>query len=161
MAWLRLLWRDIQYLAPETGVFGSDWRKPELRAGLKQWTSIRTSKTHIVAKEADQYLLINQTPIKSSYCLFICLVILHFQVWSLKLEQEVEKNKALTEALQTLATEHHQLQQSLCKSRRSSTLSTLTGDDFYDAESGQQGYIPVLFVPCMCASMFSFRKTAL
>uniref|UniRef100_A0A671YTQ6 Oxysterol-binding protein n=1 Tax=Sparus aurata TaxID=8175 RepID=A0A671YTQ6_SPAAU len=59
------------------------------------------------------------------------------QSWSLKLEQEEEKNKALTEALQTLATEHHELQQSLCKRRRSS-LSTLTGDDFYDAVSGQQ-----------------------
>ncbi len=69
---------------------------------------------------------------------FICLVVLCLQVWSLKLEQEVEKNKALTEALQTLATEHHELQQSLCKSRRSSTLSALTEDDFYDAVSGQQ-----------------------
>uniref|UniRef100_A0A8C8JYZ1 Oxysterol-binding protein n=1 Tax=Oncorhynchus tshawytscha TaxID=74940 RepID=A0A8C8JYZ1_ONCTS len=60
------------------------------------------------------------------------------QVWSLKLEQEVEKNKLLTEALQTLATEHQDLdQQSLCKGRRSSTLSTLTEDDFYDALSGQ------------------------
>lgn len=50
----------------------------------------------------------------------------------------MEKNKALTEALQTLATEHHQLKNSLSKSRRSSTLRTLTEDDFYDAESGQQ-----------------------
>lgn len=58
------------------------------------------------------------------------------QEWSLKLEQEVEKNKALAEALQTLATEHHKLKQSLLKSRRSSTLSTLAEDDFYDAVSG-------------------------
>lgn len=72
----------------------------------------------------------------SSLC-FIWLVVLCLQSWSLKLEQEEEKNKALTEALQTLATEHHELQQSLCKRRRSS-LSTLTGDDFYDAVSGQQ-----------------------
>ncbi|KAG7214819.1 hypothetical protein INR49_010711 [Caranx melampygus] len=58
------------------------------------------------------------------------------KVWSLKLEEEVEKNKALTEALQTLATEHDELKQSLSKSRRSSsTLSTVTKDDFYDAES--------------------------
>uniref|UniRef100_A0A3Q0SBX1 Oxysterol-binding protein n=1 Tax=Amphilophus citrinellus TaxID=61819 RepID=A0A3Q0SBX1_AMPCI len=55
-------------------------------------------------------------------------------VWSLKVEQEVEKNKALTEALETLATEHHELKQSLSKRRRS-TLSTLTEDDFYDAVS--------------------------
>ncbi|TNN49014.1 Oxysterol-binding protein-related protein 1 [Liparis tanakae] len=53
-------------------------------------------------------------------------------VWSLKCEQEVEKNKALTEALQTLDAEHHD------KSRRSSTPSSLTEDDFYDAASGQQ-----------------------
>jgi len=59
-------------------------------------------------------------------------------VWSLKLEQEEEKNKALTEALQTLATDHHELKQSFSKYRRSSTLSTLTADDFYDAVSGQQ-----------------------
>uniref|UniRef100_A0A671YTK8 Oxysterol-binding protein n=1 Tax=Sparus aurata TaxID=8175 RepID=A0A671YTK8_SPAAU len=62
--------------------------------------------------------------------------------WSLKLEQEEEKNKALTEALQTLATEHHELQQSLCKRRRSS-LSTLTGDDFYDAVSESESELSV------------------
>lgn len=68
----------------------------------------------------------------------VCVFYLCLQVWSLKLEQEVEKNKALTEALQTLATDHYELKQNLCKSRRSSTLSTLTEDDFYDALSGQQ-----------------------
>lgn len=67
------------------------------------------------------------------------------QVWSVKLEQEVEKNKALREALQTLVTEHQELEQSLCKSRRSPTLSTLTEDDFYDAVSGQH-LTPVLFI---------------
>lgn len=60
------------------------------------------------------------------------------QVWSLKVEQEVEKNKALTEALQTLATENHELKQSLSKRRKSSNLSTLNEDDFYDAVSGQR-----------------------
>uniref|UniRef100_A0A8C7TAK4 Oxysterol-binding protein n=1 Tax=Oncorhynchus mykiss TaxID=8022 RepID=A0A8C7TAK4_ONCMY len=70
--------------------------------------------------------------------LWPCLDLTVHAVWSLKLEQEVEKNKLLTEALQTLATEHQDLdQQSLCKGRRSSTLSTLTEDDFYDALSGQ------------------------
>lgn len=54
------------------------------------------------------------------------------------MEQEEEKNKALTEALQTLATEHQELRQSLSRSRRSSTHSALTEYDFYDAESGQQ-----------------------
>uniref|UniRef100_A0A3Q3FZR4 Oxysterol-binding protein n=1 Tax=Labrus bergylta TaxID=56723 RepID=A0A3Q3FZR4_9LABR len=60
------------------------------------------------------------------------------QVWSLKLEQEEEKNKALSEALQTLSTENIKLQQSLCKGRRLSALSSLNEDDFYDAVSGQQ-----------------------
>ncbi|XP_044076023.1 oxysterol-binding protein-related protein 1-like isoform X2 [Siniperca chuatsi] len=77
--------------------------------------------------------------------LHLCLELLSKQeeVWSLKLEQEVEKNKALTEALQTLATEQHELKQSLCKSRRLSTLSTLTEDDFYDAVSESESELSV------------------
>lgn len=59
------------------------------------------------------------------------------QVWSLKLEQEVEKNKALAAALQTLASEHQQLQQSPRRSGGSSALSVLNQDDFFDALSGQ------------------------
>lgn len=59
-------------------------------------------------------------------------------MWRLKVEQEVEKNKALTEALQTLATENHELKQSLSKRQKSSNLSTLNEDDFYDAVSGQR-----------------------
>ncbi|XP_060797196.1 oxysterol-binding protein-related protein 1 isoform X2 [Neoarius graeffei] len=53
---------------------------------------------------------------------------------SLKLEQEVEKNKILSEALQTLATEHHELERSVVQgsSPRSAILSE---DDFYDALS--------------------------
>ncbi|XP_053186704.1 oxysterol-binding protein-related protein 1-like [Scomber japonicus] len=77
--------------------------------------------------------------------LHLCLELLSKQeeVWSLKLEQEVEKNKALTEALQTLATEHHELKPSLCKSRRLSTFSTLTEDDFYDAVSESESELSV------------------
>uniref|UniRef100_A0A8C7TEG8 Oxysterol-binding protein n=1 Tax=Oncorhynchus mykiss TaxID=8022 RepID=A0A8C7TEG8_ONCMY len=85
---------------------------------------------------------------ETSSALHFCLSLFSKQqeVWSLKLEQEVEKNKLLTEALQTLATEHQDLdQQSLCKGRRSSTLSTLTEDDFYDALSGQSTPTPSLF----------------
>ncbi|XP_030647165.1 oxysterol-binding protein-related protein 1 [Chanos chanos] len=52
---------------------------------------------------------------------------------SLKLEQEVEKNKILSEALQTLATEHHELEQSVVKG--SSPRSALSEDEFYDAVS--------------------------
>uniref|UniRef100_A0A8B9LB07 Oxysterol-binding protein n=1 Tax=Astyanax mexicanus TaxID=7994 RepID=A0A8B9LB07_ASTMX len=50
----------------------------------------------------------------------------------LKLEQEVEKNKILSEALQTLATEHHELEQSVVRGSppRSAVVSE---DDFYDA----------------------------
>lgn len=59
------------------------------------------------------------------------------QVWSLKLEQEVEKNKALTEALQILASEQQELKESIRSSRRSSAPRTLTEEDFYDALSGQ------------------------
>ncbi|XP_070700711.1 oxysterol-binding protein-related protein 1-like [Pempheris klunzingeri] len=82
---------------------------------------------------------------ETSAALHLCLELLSKQeeVWSLKLEQEVEKNKALTEALQTLASEHHELQQSLCKSRRSSTLGTLTEDDFYDAVSESESELSV------------------
>uniref|UniRef100_A0A3Q3XFH8 Oxysterol-binding protein n=1 Tax=Mola mola TaxID=94237 RepID=A0A3Q3XFH8_MOLML len=74
--------------------------------------------------------------------LHLCLELLSKQeeVWSLKLEQEEEKNKALTEALQTLATEHHKVQQSLF---RTSALSTLTEDDFYDAESASDSELSV------------------
>uniref|UniRef100_A0A672GSU9 Oxysterol-binding protein n=1 Tax=Salarias fasciatus TaxID=181472 RepID=A0A672GSU9_SALFA len=56
-------------------------------------------------------------------------------VRSLKLEQEVEKNKILSEALQTLATEHHELEQSVVKG--SSPRSALSEDEFYDAVSGE------------------------
>lgn len=53
---------------------------------------------------------------------------------SIKLEHELEKNKILSEALQTLATEHHVLEQSVVRgsSPRSAVLSD---DDFYDALS--------------------------
>ncbi|XP_053486123.1 oxysterol-binding protein-related protein 1 [Ictalurus furcatus] len=57
------------------------------------------------------------------------------EVWSVKLEQEVEKNKILSEALQKLATEHHQLKLNLSTGRKSPTPSTLTEDEFYDALS--------------------------
>uniref|UniRef100_A0AAQ5XGN3 Oxysterol-binding protein n=1 Tax=Amphiprion ocellaris TaxID=80972 RepID=A0AAQ5XGN3_AMPOC len=55
------------------------------------------------------------------------------QVRSVKLEQEVEKNKILSEALQTLATEHHELEQSVVKG--SSPRSALSEDEFHDAVS--------------------------
>ncbi|XP_063075420.1 oxysterol-binding protein-related protein 1-like [Engraulis encrasicolus] len=60
------------------------------------------------------------------------------ETWSLKLEQEVEKNKILSEALKTVATEHHELEQSLRRGRRSPSLSTVTEDEFYDAVSDSE-----------------------
>uniref|UniRef100_A0A8C7JSR5 Oxysterol-binding protein n=1 Tax=Oncorhynchus kisutch TaxID=8019 RepID=A0A8C7JSR5_ONCKI len=64
-----------------------------------------------------------------------CLVPLS-TVRSLKLEQEVEKNKILSEALQTLATEHHELEQSVVTG--SSPQGALSEDDFHDAVSDSE-----------------------
>uniref|UniRef100_A0A8C2X176 Oxysterol-binding protein n=1 Tax=Cyclopterus lumpus TaxID=8103 RepID=A0A8C2X176_CYCLU len=59
---------------------------------------------------------------------------------TLKLEQEVEKNRILSEALQTLATEHHQLEQSVVKGS-SLPRGALSEDEFHDAVSGESaGY---------------------
>lgn len=89
---------------------------------------------------AEQILHINQSQ-PSSTGFYACSrhrhIVVLSQVWSLKLEQEVEKNRALTEALQILASEHQELKESIRSSRRSSAPSTLAEDDFYDALSGQ------------------------
>ncbi|EMP38383.1 Oxysterol-binding protein-related protein 1 [Chelonia mydas] len=58
------------------------------------------------------------------------------QVRNLKLEHEQEKNKILSEALETLATEHHELEQSLVKG--SPPLSILSEEQFYDAVSDSE-----------------------
>lgn len=75
-------------------------------------------------------------------------IVVVLQVWSLKVEQEVEKNKALTEALQILASEQQQLKESSRSNRRSSTLSPLAEDDFYDALSGQPPRTPNISLMC-------------
>ncbi|XP_019752689.1 oxysterol-binding protein-related protein 1 isoform X1 [Hippocampus comes] len=63
----------------------------------------------------------------------VCLGLVSKQevVRSMKLELEVEKNKILSEALQTLATEHHELEQVVVKGS-----SGLSDDEFHDAVSG-------------------------
>ncbi|KAJ8272627.1 hypothetical protein GJAV_G00091460 [Gymnothorax javanicus] len=68
--------------------------------------------------------------------LHTCLGLLSHQqeAWSLKLEQEVEKNKILSEALQTLATEHHNLKRSLSRTK-SLPLGAFHEDKFFDAYS--------------------------
>uniref|UniRef100_A0A670YC53 Oxysterol-binding protein n=1 Tax=Pseudonaja textilis TaxID=8673 RepID=A0A670YC53_PSETE len=58
------------------------------------------------------------------------------KVRNLKLEHEQEKNKILSEALETLATEHHELEQSLVKG--SPPLSILSEEQFYDAISDSE-----------------------
>ncbi|KAM7410352.1 hypothetical protein PAMA_001678 [Pampus argenteus] len=72
---------------------------------------------------------------KTNSSLSVCLSLLSRQegVRSVKLELEVEKNKILSEALQTLATEHHELEQSVVKG--SSLRSALSEDEFHDAVS--------------------------
>lgn len=56
------------------------------------------------------------------------------QVRNFKLEQEQEKNKILSEALEALATEHHELERSLVEG--SLPVSVLSEEEFYDALSG-------------------------
>ncbi|XP_071343033.1 oxysterol-binding protein-related protein 1 isoform X2 [Trachinotus anak] len=72
---------------------------------------------------------------ETSSSLSVCLSLFSRQegVRSLKLEQEVEKNKILSEALQTLATEHHELEQSVVKG--SPPRSVFSEDEFHDAVS--------------------------
>uniref|UniRef100_A0A8C6GLT2 Oxysterol-binding protein n=1 Tax=Mus spicilegus TaxID=10103 RepID=A0A8C6GLT2_MUSSI len=57
-------------------------------------------------------------------------------VRNFKLEQEQEKNKILSEALETLATEHHELERSLVEG--SPPVSILSEEEFYDALSGSE-----------------------
>lgn len=59
------------------------------------------------------------------------------------MEQEQEKNKILSEALETLATEHHELERSLVEG--SPPVSILSEDEFYDALSGNSC---ILFLCC-------------
>ncbi|XP_075895521.1 oxysterol-binding protein-related protein 1 isoform X2 [Nelusetta ayraudi] len=72
---------------------------------------------------------------ETSSSLKVCLSLFSRRegVRSVKLEHEVEKNKILSTALQTLATEHHELELSVAKgpSRR----SALSEDEFHDAVS--------------------------
>uniref|UniRef100_H3DJU4 Oxysterol-binding protein n=1 Tax=Tetraodon nigroviridis TaxID=99883 RepID=H3DJU4_TETNG len=72
---------------------------------------------------------------ETSSNLGVCLSLFSRQegVRSVKLEHEVEKNKILSTALQTLATEHHELEQSVVKG--SSRWIALSEDEFHDAVS--------------------------
>ncbi|XP_072297644.1 oxysterol-binding protein-related protein 1-like isoform X2 [Eucyclogobius newberryi] len=82
---------------------------------------------------------------ETSAALHLCLELLSKQeeVWSLKLEQEEEKNKALSEALQSLASENEELKLSARSNRKWATISALTEDDFYDALSESDSELSV------------------
>ncbi|KAJ0032223.1 hypothetical protein NQD34_002304 [Periophthalmus magnuspinnatus] len=82
--------------------------------------------------------LLPTTFLFSLLCIVACVlhVFVFKDVRSLKLEQELEKNKILSEALQTLATEHHELEQSVVKG--SSPRSALSEDEFHDAVSDSE-----------------------
>ncbi|KAK7945605.1 hypothetical protein WMY93_001333 [Mugilogobius chulae] len=82
---------------------------------------------------------------ETAAALQLCLELLSKQeeVWSLKLEQEEEKNRALSEALQTLACKNEELKQSVWKNKKWTTNSTFTEDDFYDALSESDSELSV------------------
>ncbi|XP_068599239.1 oxysterol-binding protein-related protein 1 [Brachionichthys hirsutus] len=91
----------------------------------------------ILQKIQEVYDLSSET----SSSLSVCLSLFSRQegVRSLKLEQEVGKNKILSGALQTLATEHHELEQSFVKG--SSVQSALSEDEFHDAVSESESEV--------------------
>ncbi|KAM7319969.1 hypothetical protein ACRRTK_020412 [Alexandromys fortis] len=73
-------------------------------------------------------------------------------VRNFKLEQEQEKNKILSEALETLATEHHELERSLVEG--SPPVSFLSEDEFYDALSGSESEGSLTCVEAVTAHSF-------
>ncbi|XP_038622422.1 oxysterol-binding protein-related protein 1 isoform X1 [Tachyglossus aculeatus] len=78
------------------------------------------------------------------------------EVRNLKLEHEQEKNKILSEALETLATEHHELEQSLVKG--SPPLSILSEEEFYDALSDSASELSLSGLEA--ATTYSFEEEA-
>ncbi|XP_015276232.1 PREDICTED: oxysterol-binding protein-related protein 1 isoform X2 [Gekko japonicus] len=82
--------------------------------------------------------VVSETSRETCEALSNCLKLFTKQegVRNLKLEHEQEKNKILSEALETLATEHHELEQSLVKG--SPPLSILSEEQFYDAVSDSE-----------------------
>ncbi|XP_063155265.1 oxysterol-binding protein-related protein 1 isoform X2 [Candoia aspera] len=89
--------------------------------------------------------------------LSICIQLFTRQegVRNLKLEHEQEKNKILSEALETLATEHHELEQSLVKG--SPPLSILSEEQFYDAVSDSES--EKSFTGFETVTSFSFKDS--
>ncbi|KAG8442137.1 hypothetical protein GDO86_011075, partial [Hymenochirus boettgeri] len=100
--------------------------------GLKNWESLKDFDP-VLLKQLEKICDASQetyTALNNSFLLFTK----HETTRNSKLEHEQEKNKILSEALQTLATEHHELEQSLVKGTPP-LHSILSEDEFYDAVS--------------------------
>ncbi|XP_004635861.1 oxysterol-binding protein-related protein 1 [Octodon degus] len=80
------------------------------------------------------------------------------EVRNLKLEQEQEKNKILSEALEALATEHHELEQSLVEG--SPPPSILSEDEFYDALSDSESEKSLSRLEAVTAQCFEEEEEA-
>ncbi|XP_029426565.1 oxysterol-binding protein-related protein 1 isoform X2 [Nannospalax galili] len=78
------------------------------------------------------------------------------EVRNFKLEQEQEKTKILSEALETLATEHHELEQSLVEG--SPPPSILSEDEFYDALSDSESEKSLTHLEAVTARSFEEKE---
>ncbi|XP_053323281.1 oxysterol-binding protein-related protein 1 isoform X2 [Spea bombifrons] len=100
---------------------------------LKTWDSTKDPEIHQQMKQV--------TDASQETCVALgnCLLLFTKQdrARNVRLEHEQEKNKILSEALQTLATEHHELEQSLVKGSPPHH-SILSEDEFYDAVSDSE-----------------------
>uniref|UniRef100_A0A3Q3FVK7 Oxysterol-binding protein n=1 Tax=Labrus bergylta TaxID=56723 RepID=A0A3Q3FVK7_9LABR len=108
----------------------------ELTESLQVARSKNINNKHVSKMTCSAY---NELSLCVCVCVCVYVCVCGAQVRTVKLEQEVEKNKILSEALQTLATEHHELEQSVVKG--SSPRSALSEDEFHDAlsDSGSEG----------------------
>ncbi|MEE6464186.1 hypothetical protein FKM82_006208, partial [Ascaphus truei] len=99
-------------------------------------TLLTVLKSWETSKDIDPTILQQVSDASQETCTALsdCLLLFTKQdkARNLRLEHEQEKNKILSEALQTLATEHHDLEQSLVTPPNHSILSE---DEFYDAVS--------------------------
>ncbi|KAG9478956.1 hypothetical protein GDO78_012563 [Eleutherodactylus coqui] len=107
----------------------------EVSTFLSEVTTLETSKD-IDPTTLQQMQNISDASQETCKALADCLLLFtrHDKARNLKLAHEQEKSKILSEALQTLATEHHELEQSLVKGSPPHH-SILSEDDFYDAVS--------------------------
>uniref|UniRef100_A0AAY4DVS8 Oxysterol-binding protein n=1 Tax=Denticeps clupeoides TaxID=299321 RepID=A0AAY4DVS8_9TELE len=117
---------------------GSEEEEEEEAVSLSELTNSLQVQRHRLSTSLAVSVSLFSASFRCFTFAFLLLAHLEFvsQVRSQKLEQEVEKNKILSEALQTLATEHHELEQSVVKG--SSPRSALSEDEFYDVVSDSE-----------------------